>query len=47
MAEDQDERQGYEEKLKVILHTCLLYNTSDEMGKAVNYKLQGKGNKGL
>ena len=47
MAEDKDERQVYEEKLQVILRTCLLYNTSDAMGKAVNYKLQGEGNKGF
>ena len=47
MAEDKDERQNYEEKLQVILHTCLLYNTSEAMGKAANYKLQGEGNKGF
>ena len=37
----------YEEKLQVILRTCLLYNTSEAMGKVVNYKLQGDGNNGF
>ena len=47
MAEDKEKSNNYEEKLQVILRTCLLYNTSDAMGKAVNYKLQGEGNKGF
>lgn len=47
MAENNDERQDYEEKLQVILRTCLMYNTSEAMGKAVGYTLHGKGNKGF
>ena len=47
MAEDKDERLIYEEKLQVILRTCLLYNTSEAMGKVVKYKLQGEGNNGF
>lgn len=47
MAEDKDERKIYEEKLQVILHTCLLYNSSQALGNHVNYVLHGKGNKGF
>ena len=47
MAEDKDERQNYEEKLQVILHTCLLYNSSQALGSHVNYVLHGTGNKGF
>lgn len=47
MVEDNDERQNYREKLQVILHTCLLYNSSKALGNHVNYVLHGKGNKGF
>jgi hypothetical protein len=47
MAEDNDERQNYRGKLQVILHTCLLYNSSKALGNHVNYVLHGKGNKGF
>jgi hypothetical protein len=47
MVEVKNERRMYEEKLQVILRTCLLYNTSEAMGKVVNYKLQGDGNNGF
>lgn len=47
MVEDTGDRQNYREKLQVILHTCLLYNSSEALGNHVNYVLHGKGNKGF
>ncbi len=47
MQKDNNENNIYEDRLQVILRTCLMYNSSKALGDHVNYVLNGKGNNGF